>query len=167
MYKPATTQSVYPEQLWTAQPSDSIAAVPEKVLLVHVPSFCAPYLLVRTVLATAGLPDAKRAAAESLTNLAACTTLQTTTAAERGMPASSGSPSRPPQAADTPSRGSFNPKIEVQRAGAISPLLAMLRCQGDEPLMRAAANTLYVLAEEEENRSIMQSSSVRQVWIQC
>jgi hypothetical protein len=51
--------------------------------------------------------------------------------------------------------------MELQRAGAISPLVAMLR-QADEALVQAAANTLYVLAQEEENRSIMQSSGVRQ-----
>lgn len=119
---------------------------------------------MRTALVTAGLPDAKRSAAEALTNLAACSTLQTTSSAERGMPASiNGSPKKPAQVEEASSRTSFNPKIEVQRAGAISPLLAMLRCHEDEALIVAAANTLYVLAEEEENRGIMQGSGVRQV----
>jgi hypothetical protein len=110
------------------------------------------------------LPDAKKAAADSLTNIAACTTLQTSSSTERGMLTSvKGSPIKAIQAAEVSQKSSFNPKIEVQRAGAISPLIVMLRCHGDEGQMRAAANTLYVLAEEEENRSIMQDAGVRQV----
>lgn len=104
----------------------------------------------------AGTLDAKKAAAEGLTNLAACSSLVASSSATPT--ASSGQAGRTHEQ----SRSSdSNPKVEVQRAGAIAPLLAMLR-QQDEGCIQASATALYVLAEEEENRAVMQGSGVRE-----
>jgi hypothetical protein len=51
----------------------------------------------------------------------------------------------------------INLKVEVQRAGAVPALTAMLK-GADEGCIQAAANALYVLASDSENRSVMQSS---------
>lgn len=105
--------------------------------------------------AGAGSSQAKRAAAEGLTNLAACRSLAAA-APPQSSSAQAGQASRPP-----PEARDINPKIDVQRAGALAPLIAMLR-QPDEGCIQASANALYVLAEDAENRSVMQGSGARE-----
>jgi Armadillo/beta-catenin-like repeat len=52
-----------------------------------------------------------------------------------------------------------NLKVEVMRAGAIPALTSMLRVP-DETCIQAAANALYVIAQEEEGRTVMRDSGV-------
>lgn len=87
----------------------------------------------------AGVPEARRAAAEALTNMASTTQLT---------PASGGG------------GAAVNIKVEVQRAGALPALMHMLQMK-DEKCVQAAANALYVLAGSEENRQVMQGAGVR------
>eukprot|EP00892_Ulva_mutabilis_P003589 jgi/Ulvmu1/1601/UM111_0029.1 len=107
-------------------------------------------------LCSTGLLEARKAAAEGLTNLAASSTLAPSRSlkpeTQRGMVVQT---TQQPQSTDS------NPKVEVQRAGAIAPLVAMLK-QSDEACIQASASTLYVLAEDEENRAAMQAGSVRE-----
>jgi hypothetical protein len=54
----------------------------------------------------------------------------------------------------------INFKVEVQRAGAIPVLVTMLSMT-DELCVQAAANTLYVIAENDENRKLMAGAGVK------
>lgn len=104
-----------------------------------------------------GSLEAKKAAAEGLTNLATCRSL----AAAAGSRGSSEATSKMSNSQLPTERQATNPKIDVQRAGALAPLSAMLR-QADEDCIQASANALYVLAGEEENRGVMQGSGIRE-----
>jgi len=97
-----------------------------------------------------GLPLAQHAAAEALTNMAA---IGVTAFVPQQSSADKLAP-RVAAAGDT-----VNLKLEVQRAGAVPALTALLK-SGDEGCVQAAANALYVLAQEAENRSAMQQAGV-------
>lgn len=103
----------------------------------------------------AGSLAAKRAAAEGLTNLAACRSLAAPASA-RAAAGPAGQAAGAPQPADN-----HNPKVDVQRAGALPHLIAMLR-QPDEACIQASANALYVLAEDEENRGVMKGNGTQE-----
>ena len=95
----------------------------------------------------AGLPSARAAAAESLINLAS------TPGPRAGSPAT-------PEPKAPRDLGDVDMRVEVQRAGALPALTAMLTMP-DERCVQAAATALYVLADNEENRRIMAGAGVR------
>lgn len=105
----------------------------------------------------AGSLEAKKAAAEGLTNLAACRSV----AAPASTQASAGQVGQETRAQPPADANVHNPKVDVQRAGALPPLIAMLR-QPDEECIQASANALYVLAGDEENRGVMQGNGTRE-----
>jgi hypothetical protein len=94
------------------------------------------------------LPEARRASAEALTNLAS------TPYSESGGPKEAGSGSK------RSTKCNVNLKVEVQRAGAVPVLVAMLG-MANEACIQAAANTLYVLAENDENHKVMAGAGVQ------
>lgn len=136
------------------------------------------------VVGSAGLPLTKKSAAETLTNLAAAGSAAehasgNTLEAPKG---SSSTPSKPGQvtasdgaaaqghttsshAAGTKMASSGSTagdrRLEVQRAGAIHPLVVMLALK-DESCVQAAATALNVLAGCEENLAVLRSSGARQ-----
>lgn len=95
-----------------------------------------------------GIPEAKRAAAEALTNMASTTYMPPMKSSRQGT-------------VTQDDHRSINLKVEVQRAGALPALVSLLRLK-DERCVQAAANALYVLAASDENRKVMQDGGVRQ-----
>jgi hypothetical protein len=110
---------------------------------------CGPIAHSQRRFAHAGVPEAKRAAAEALTNMASMTYLPSADATSAAGSSSTGD------------KDAVNVKVDVQRAGAATPLVAMLKL-ADERCIQAAATALYVLAASDENRAAMQGSGVRQ-----
>jgi hypothetical protein len=100
------------------------------------------------VVSDTGIPEAKSAAADALTNMASTTYMLPLEGSRQGT-------------ATLDDHKSINLKVEVQRAGALPALTSMLRLK-DERCVQAAANTLYVLAATDENRKGMQDGGVRQ-----
>lgn len=79
------------------------------------------------------------------------------TAGSRASSPTAAGPAEPKASRDL---GGVDFRVEVQRAGALPALSAMLALQ-DERCIQAAATALYVLADNEENRQIMAGAGVR------
>jgi Armadillo/beta-catenin-like repeat len=95
----------------------------------------------------AGVPECRKAGAEALTVMAASSAVPLPSLGVGGRHGANA--------------GTVNLKVEVMRAGAIPALASMLRAP-EEGCVRAAANALYVIAQEEEGRGAMQDSGVRE-----
>ena len=154
-------------------------ASPQGVCLVtlyaqkHI--FLLAIALQLTAALAAGVPEAKRAAAEALTNMAATARIPPLATSnieskkqDRGSADGESASDDPPATRTSMSKRSSNggennnanAKIDVQRAGAVAPLMAMLKLS-DQRCVQAAATALYVLAAEDENRAAMAQAGVR------
>ena len=154
-------------------------ACPQGVCLItlfaqkHI--FLLAIALQLTAALAAGVPEAKRAAAEALTNMAAtarvpplATSNSESEKQDRGSADGDSASADPPATRTSMSKRSSNgeennnanAKIDVQRAGAVAPLMAMLKLS-DQRCVQAAATALYVLAAEDENRAAMAQAGVR------